>query len=91
MAEIVTVVGLDSERGLVSIALVPPRCKSCRGGHCARSPRTLSARIAPEIAERIEVGCRVRVESSPGSIVRALLRLLAAPLAAAAGAFGIVA
>ncbi|MCG8479823.1 MAG: SoxR reducing system RseC family protein [Spirochaetales bacterium] len=89
MAEIVTVVGLNSESGLVRVALVPAACKSCRGGYCTRSPRTLSARLTPEVAAHVEIGCRVRIESSPGSIVRALFRLLVIPLVAAVAVFGV--
>lgn len=90
MAEIVTVVGPHREPGLLRVLLTPAACKSCHGGHCARAPRELAARVAPDVAERVEAGSLVRIESPPGSIVRAVGRLLIIPAGAAGVTFGII-
>lgn len=88
MAELGTVLTVDSARGICRVHVNHPDCGHCaegHAGHCGRRRHELDLRLPSELAVGVGPGTRVSFELPRSALVQGLLRLLALPVLAGAG------
>ncbi|MFW5827426.1 MAG: hypothetical protein ACOCU4_05005 [Alkalispirochaeta sp.] len=86
MADIVTVVDREVAPGIAVVSVLPPSCGRCEtdGGHCDHEFREMRVRVPDHLRGTLHNGYRVQLGYSGTAMLRAVGKLLVAPLATGA-------
>ncbi|MFW5694501.1 MAG: SoxR reducing system RseC family protein [Alkalispirochaeta sp.] len=82
MADIVTVRDREVEPGIALVSVLPPSCGRCEtdGGHCDHELREMRVRVPDHLAGTLQNGYRVKLGYSGTAMLRAVGKLLVAPV-----------
>ncbi len=82
MADIVTVLDREAAPGIAVVSVLPPSCGRCEtdGGHCDHEFREMRVRVPEDLQASLQNGYRVKLGYPGAAIIRAVGKLLVAPV-----------